>query len=504
MMKLPVRLVLLVGGFVTTLQTVAALGPGDPDAVYQAFNNAFLTTSGNSAFYKSSLSDSSPDGTWSGSLDILGAEDAFDRTGDPATQTLINNLLTTWLQNTPPPWSWDGWNDDIGWFTLALIRGYQITGNQEFLTQARYGFDYAFGRGWDTQYNGGGIWEQNEGYTTDLSKCALSNDSLGKVACLIYQSTHNQTYLTQCRQIYDWVWNHLYDYTTGQVNACVAPDGTVDHGTAAYSQGTFIDYANLLWKITGDQNVKNDAQRALDFAKNQLTQNGIFSSTITADYFHTWADEVARGAGNFIRDNQLWDTYYSWMVQNADAILANRRSDLGITWNGWATPTPQDNTLITNQFVSAVAWLQYTPVNKPNNIAGIHIITNQDTGLAIDSGGTFGNGNSVIQWGPNGGKSQQWQLTQNSDTSWNIVSLDTWQALDCPGGSNEQNLAMVQWHPNRGSNQRWWIDQQSDGSYKIWNQQSSLALDGASSTNNGAPLVQWGWNGGSQQRWILH
>ncbi|KAI0799244.1 glycoside hydrolase family 76 protein [Xylaria sp. FL0064] len=415
-MKLPTRLVLLVGGFVTTLQTGAALGPGDPDA------------------------------------------DAFDRTGDPATQTLINNLLTTWLQNTPPPWSWDGWNDDIGWFTLALIRGYQITGNQEFLTQARYGFDYAFGRVWDTQYNGGGIWEQNEGYTTDLSKCALSNDNLGKVACLIYQSTHNQTYLTQCRQIYDWVWNHLYDYTTGQVNACVAPDGTVDHGTAAYSQGTFIDYANLLWKITGDQNVKNDARRALDFAKNQLTQNGIFSSTITADYFHTWADKVARGAGNFIRDNQLWNTYYSWM-------------------NGWATPTPQDNTLITNQFVSAVAWLQYTPVTKPNNIANIHVITNQDTGLAIDSGGTFRNGNSVIQWGLNSGKSQQWQLTQNSDTSWNIVSLDTWQALDCPGGSNEQNLAMIQWQPNR---------------------------NGASSTNNGAPLVQWGWNEGSQQRWILH
>ncbi|KAI0457964.1 glycoside hydrolase family 76 protein [Xylaria acuta] len=501
-MELPTLLMLLLGGVVATLQTVAAIGQGDPDAVYQAFNKAFLTTSGNSAFYKAALNDSAPDGTWAGSLDILGAEDAFERTGDPATQTLINNLLTTWLQNTPPPWSWDGWNDDIGWFTLALIRGYQMTGNQEFLTQARYGFDYAFGRGWDTKYNGGGIWEQNEGYTTDLSKCALSNDSLGKVACLIYQSTHDETYLSQCRQIYDWVWNHIYDSSTGRVDACIAPDGTVDTGTAAYNQGTFIDYANLLWKITGDQDFKNDAMKALEFAKNSLTVNGIFSNS--AGYLNTWADEVARGVGNFVRDNQLWTTYYSWMVQNADAILANRRSDLGIAWNAWDTPTPNDNTMVTNHFVSAVAWLQYTPVTQPSDIGGIHVITNQDTGLAIDSGGDFGNGNSVIQWGLNSGLSQRWQLTQNADTSWNIINLSTWQALDCPGGSNAQNLTMAQWQPTRGSNQRWWIDQQSDGSYKIWNQESKLALDGASYTNNGAPLIQWGWSGESQQRWILH
>ncbi|KAI0444387.1 glycoside hydrolase family 76 protein [Xylaria telfairii] len=500
-MELPAKLLVLLGGFAATLQTVAALGQGDADTVYHAFNNVFLKTSGNSAFYKARLNDSSPDGTWAGSLDILVAEDYFDRTGDPATQTLVNNLLTTWLQNTPPPWSWDGWNDDIGWFTLALIRGYQITGNQNFLTQAKYGYNYAFGRGWDTKHNDGGIWEQNEGYTNDLAKCALSNDSLGKVACLIYQSTNDATYLNQCIQIYDWVWNHIYDSGSGRVDACVAPDGTVDHGTAAYNQGTFIDYANLLWKITGNQNYKNDAAKAIAFAKT-LTVNGIFSNG--QDYLNTWADEVARGVGNFAQNNGLWDTYYSWMVQNADAILANRRSDLGITSNAWNTPTSNDNTAMTNHFVSAVAWLQYTPATKPNGIGGIHIITNQQTGLAIDSAGTFGNGKSVVQWGANGGQSQKWLLSQNSDTSWNIISLSTWQALDCPNGANTNNLTMVQWQPSRNTNQRWWIDQQSDGSYKIWNQASKLALDGASSKNNGAPLIQWGWDGETQQRWILH
>ena len=197
---------------------------------------------------------------------------------------------------------------------------------------------------------------------------------------------------------------------------------------------------------------------------------------------------MARGAGHFVRDNRLWGTYYSWMVKNADSILANRRTDLGITWNAWDKPTSTDNTLTTNKFVSAMAWLQFTPATQPGEIGGIHVITNQKTGLAIDSGGAFGNGKSIVQWGVGGSQNQRWQLTQNSDTSWNIINLSTWQALDCPNGSKTENLAMIQWQSTRDSNQRWWIDQQTDGTYKIWSQASGLALDGASSTNDGSQI----------------
>ena len=74
-------------------------------------------------------------------LDIQGEEDAYERTGSSYHQTLVNNLCATWLVNNPPPWTWDHWNDDIGWFSLALIRGYQMTGNTNFLAQAEYGFN---------------------------------------------------------------------------------------------------------------------------------------------------------------------------------------------------------------------------------------------------------------------------------------------------------------------------------------------------------------------------
>ena len=487
-----------------------AIGSGDADTMINGFNNALLYTSGNTAYYKAALNNNNNDGTWTGSLDIMGMEDTYERTGSPAHRTLVNNLCATWLVNTPPPWAWDGWNDDIGWFTMALIRGYQMTGTANFLTQAEYGFNFAFNRGWDTQFNGGGIWEQQPanmpaGQLAD--KEALSNDSLGKVACMIYQSTGDSSYLSKAQQIYAWVRSHIYNPSTGQVYTGIAQDGTVNTGTAVYNQGTFIDFATLLYKITGNSQYYTDAQTAANFTINHLTVNGILSNGAT--YLNTWADEFARGLGHLCKNNpSLWATYYPFMLNNANSIMSHRRTDKNLCWNAWDQNTSTDNTLVATKFVSAVAMLQFTPVTQPGgggggSIAGTHVIVNQANGLAIDNGSSTVQGALMVQWGLNGGSQQKWTFTQNSDTSWNIISQYSGQALDDPGSSTANGTQMVQWGANGGSNQKWWVDVQSNGHYKIWNQASSLALDDDNSNANGTPLIQWGWNGGANQLWIL-
>ncbi|KAF9894884.1 hypothetical protein FE257_004505 [Aspergillus nanangensis] len=480
------------GGMAVILPVVVALQASDADTMFNAWNNALLSSNGNTVFYKAALNSQDMDQTWTGSLDIMGAEDAYERTGDGNTKTLVNNLLNTWLDKTPPPWSWDGWNDDIGWFTLALIRGYQITGTQRFLDQAKYGFDYAYGRGWDTQYNGGGIWEENPEYISgEPHKEALSTNSLGKVACLIYQSTGDQSYMDKCRGIYDWSWNHLFDSTTGAMHTGIHIDGTVDTSVSAYNQGTWLDYANLVHKITGDTNVYNDAKRSIDYARASVTQSGIFTG---GSNYNTWADEMARGVGNFVSDNGLWDEYYDWMVQNADAILQHRRTDIGLTWNAWDQQTPNDNSLIANKFVSAVAWLQYTPASKPTRVRGIHVVTNEHTGLALD---TDHNDKSVHQVAKRGDQTQRWSFTQNSDDSWNIISLATWQAVE----ASETGTDIVQSPPTRNEIQRWVIDEQEGGTYKIWNKATGQVLGGLlSSTSDTGPHER---RSASHQHWII-
>ncbi|CAI6336183.1 unnamed protein product [Periconia digitata] len=484
-------------------QISSAISAGDPDTIFQSFNNALLIRSGSDVYYKTSLNNDTPDPSWSGALNILVAEDAYERTGDAAQRPLVNELCTTWLKKNPPPWTWNWWNDDLGWYTMALTRGYLITGTQSFLDQAKYGFDLAFTRGWDTQYNGGGIWEENpEGTVGDgnkLSKEALANDSLGKVACLLYQATHDRGYLDKCQQIYGWVTTHIYDADTGQIYTGVEPDGKLNKAAAAYNQGTFLDFTETLYMCKGNTSVRAIGQKALDYLKTNIAKNGVLSGNND----HTWADEAARGAGNYIRNHQLWDKYYDWMVQNADAIMKNRRSDLGITDNAWDRQTPNDNTALANKFDSATAWLQYTPTTKPGSIAGLHYVVNQKTGLLLDNGNKDTKDAVAMQWGRNGGQNQRWHFSQNADGSWNIISMSSFNALDCPAGKPGNGVQMVQWPRNRNSNQRWLLEQQSDGAWQIKNQASGGSLDGASNSTNGAPVVQWTWGAESQQKWLL-
>jgi len=480
------------------------IDPGNADAAINAFNNAFLIQTGGITCYRKSINDNNYDGTWVLGLDIQGMEDAFERTGSQAHKTLVNNLCSSFLQLTPTPWDWDGWNDDIAWMSLCLIRGYQMTGTANFLTQAKYGFDMAWERGWDTQYNNGGIWEQQPNMTPSgqpINKCALSNNPMGVLACLIYQSNHDQWYLDRAQEIYNWSRSHLFNTSNGQVYANIDRNNQVDQGTAVYNQGAFVDFANLLHEITGDVQYYNDAKKAVDYVRDNMTTGGIISNS--AGYLNTWADEFARGLGHFVRDNQLWSTYYSWMVQNANAIWNNRRTDLNLTWNGWAQQTPINNDAPTSSFISAVSWLQFTPAVQPGEISGTHVIVSDQNGIAIDNGGQNGNGDGVVLWGLNYGQNQKWNFTQNEDGSWNIVSQSSWKALDVPGGGAMNGLQMDQWTSTRADNQRWWVDKQTDGSYKIWNKASQGALDNSSSSVNGYNLIQWGWNGGNQQKWLL-
>lgn len=341
-----------------------------------SYNNAFLV---NSNYYKVSINNgnkyANANGSpWQASLCILAMEDAYERTGSAGHKTLVNNLCNQWLADTPPPWTWDGWNDDIGWFTMALIRGYQITGTANFLTQARYGFDMAWARGWDTQYNGGGIWEQQPDKTpagSPIDKEPLSNNSLGIVACLIYQSNHDQWYLDRATQIYDWMWHHLYNPNNGQVYASIDRNNNVNQSTAVYNQGTFVDFANYLYQITGNVNYYNDAKRAIDYTRNNMTSGGIITNNRTD--LDTWADTFARGLGHFCRDNRQWGTYYSWMVQNANAIMSSRRTDYNITYNGWGQGTPYDNNLKSTQFASAVPGCNSRRPRSPITSAGCTI-----------------------------------------------------------------------------------------------------------------------------------
>jgi hypothetical protein len=364
------------------------------DMQFDAFNKAYLIQNSNGqVYYAKSLSNSAPDGTWTFSIDIMGAEDAYERTHSPVQQQLVNNLCTTWLIQTPLPWN-DGWNDDIGWFSLSLVRGYQMTGNTNFLNAAEWGFNYAFTRGWDTNYNNGGIWEEQPSDNNGVpNKNPLSNDSLMQTVCMLYQSTSNALYLAQAEQIYGWVRTNIFNQSTGQVYGDIATNGTVDTSKNLYNQGTFVDCANLLHNITGQQVYYNDASNAVEYAIKNLTSSGIFSDS--ASYLNTWAAEFGRGMGHFVKDNNLYGTFYPFMLANANAAWNCRRLDYNVSWSGWTQPTPTTNDMIANWAVNAVAMMWATPTGPATNFT----LNYGGSAIVQPSGADW---NSTNNWSPLG------------------------------------------------------------------------------------------------------
>lgn len=172
----------------------------------------------------------------------------------------------------------------------------------------------------------------------------------------------------------------------------------------------------------------------------------------------------------------------------------------GFYWPGNTGGNPPAGPALMQQYARLI---HLSLDNEGPDISGEHRMVNALNNKAIDNGSTS-LGAPTVQWtvnGNNDGLQQRWMFTQNSDTSWNIINLNSGRALEMQSTANLGQP--VAWSWNGGTNQRWWIDRQSDGTYKIWNQWSGKALENASSPNDGAPIVQWPWNGQTQQRWRL-
>jgi len=476
-----------------------AQNAANADAAYNGFISAYLQTSNVNGhnyplpYICQSLSNRDLAFFWQQAYMITGIEDAYERNYAPSRKQLITTMLNGFITQNLTNWSWDDWNDDIAWACIAMARGYIETGNTTYLNEAVTNWNMAYNRGWDSTY-GGGIWEQQSNVPNG-GKCGLSNWPFVIAGCLIYQANHDATILSKSQAIYAWGRSHIFNTSDGSVWEGWYPSGAGGDDNA-YNDGLIINAANALYQITGTTQYLSDAKLAASHVMNKYPTVLNEDHPANGDF---GGDQVYRGISLLARQNNLWNTYWPWLQSNCTASWNHRRTDYNITWNNFTTNTTTGNL----DAMEALGSVVVQAVTQMNPLTGVHAITNKGTGLAIDNGSTTTQGAKIIQWGLNGGNAQKWIFTQNSDTSWNIVSLYSGQALEDPGSSTANGTQMDQWGVNGGSNQKWWVDVQSDGSYKIWNVASGLALDNDNLSANGTPLIQWTWTGSNNQRWLL-
>ena len=326
------------GALLLGQKSYAQFSSTDADTMMNAYNTAFLQTSGSDSQFDN--------GFWGEAEQIEGVIDAYNRSGNPAYLTEITQLLNGFSATNGTNWSDDIYNDDCMWACIAYLRGYQATGNSTFLSIATANFNMVWARGWDT--SAGGLWWT----TADQSKNSCDEDPAAIVAYLLYQTTGNSTYLTDAHDLYNWEVAHLYNPSTGEISDNYA-NGQANGGATTYNQGTFIGAADYLGDVT-------NAELAANFL---MGDGGLMPDYGEANNNSGFNSIAIRWTAKFMKDHNLENNYLAWLQYNANTAFRIRNSS-NLSWCSWEFPTPS-GTLDDWSCLSSVVALQDVPPSFP-------------------------------------------------------------------------------------------------------------------------------------------
>ena len=521
------------------------------DAVMDAYNKAFLVQSYGHTWYtwgyqQNNLADRQ--WGWGQDLVLYPLEDRYEYTHSSGDQALVNSELDSMLTSN----SWagdnaynvgmsgsgaDGWNVDIGWSVAAYARGYLLTGNPTFLTEAAAGWNFVInGRPGDTAKPGLGLDPVNGGITetdTGINKCQVANSNFVYGGVWLYKATGDIKYLNGAEAIYAWERIHfanltgktvsvpnLGNWVSGQVIACTLgltdpqPQTTSDN---VYDAGGVLYAAAELYEITGNQQYYNDAMIIINHIYSEYhpsanppqpisTGNGN-SSNIEDGGYMPQIYAFTRALSNFLTYTGGWNTEYgSWLKANAQDAW-NDRNSVNLTWNDWSKPITEVSLARSMDTSSAAGiWQQLPP--PALNLAGTYEIQNVGSSLVLNvQADSTAEKAAIIQY-PffNGQTNSLWTFVPTSGGYYQIKNVNSGLVVNVMNQSGINGAPIIQWPAQAiiPGNDQWMPVQNSDGTYSFYNLLSKQALDvPGGSTASGTQLDQSFGNGTNAQKFKL-
>lgn len=166
--------------------------------------------------------------------------------------------------------------DDTGWWALAWIRAYDLTGDRRYLATAQHGVDFM----WSNQDEtcGGGLW-----WTVNHQlKNAIANELFVKASAELSTrlGTAGRKYLQNAISVWEWF------QTSGIINDQQLVEDGLDRATCAakgtiwtYNQGVVLGALVDLADATGDQSYLERARKLADASSTseQLNVDGVLT-----------------------------------------------------------------------------------------------------------------------------------------------------------------------------------------------------------------------------------
>lgn len=277
------------------------------------------------------------DGWWTSANALTAIIDNLRDTGDRRYEYAISRTHDLNIDARQGDFTND-YLDDTGWWGLAWVAAYDVTGERRYLDTARADAEHMFDN-WTDQCGGGVMWNRKKDY-----KNAITNELFLQLnAALHNRVPDDTTYLNRALGEWDWFRDSGMINPSHMVNDGLDDDcGNNGQTTWTYNQGVILGGLTELYRATGDEGLLDTARSLADASTTSadLHADGILREPGETDRC-TGDDPSFKGAyvrGLGALDEQLSDHPYGrYLDRQADAAYTadrDERNMYGPHWNG--------------------------------------------------------------------------------------------------------------------------------------------------------------------------
>ena len=276
-------------------------------------------------------------GWWNAANCVEAIENAIEASNgreflDVLPTTFQRNLTNSFLNE---------YYDDEGWWALAWIRAFDLTGDARYLDMAKTIFKDML-TGWDDYCAGGLYWKKDQ-----QNKNAIPNELFLTTAIRLHQRTPGDagtnSYFAWAIREWDWFNKSGMINSESLVNDGLSRWCDNNHRTTwTYNQGVLLGGLTELYKSTGNSNYLNQAIAIADATiKTLIDDKGVLREP--CEKGDCRGNDVPQFKGIFVRylttlyDETRKPAYGDFLYKCAHAVWFNSRdasNHLGLRWSG--------------------------------------------------------------------------------------------------------------------------------------------------------------------------